>query len=87
MAEGFRPGKKARDAGVANAWAILTLPDDLDWGKVATQLNQQRDAMLGESVAIHGTVAWVKAVTRLVNESDDIIRRGPSSNCPNSGRA
>jgi hypothetical protein len=39
------------------------------------------------SVDRDGMHELAKAVTRLVNESDDIIRLGPSSNCPNSGRA
>jgi integrase len=36
----------------------VRLTDDLDWPKQITQLNRQRDAELGKTVVVDGTVAW-----------------------------
>ena len=56
--------QRNKDGSIRRYWQpkgqkLVRLPDDLDWGKVATQLNQRRDAMLGNSITVHGTVSWV----------------------------
>ena len=56
--------RRNRDGSIRRYWQVagqkpVRLPDDLDWGKVATQLNRQRDATRGKSAVIDGSVAWV----------------------------
>ena len=36
----------------------VRLPDDLTWPQQITALNRQRDAELGKTVVVDGTVAW-----------------------------
>ncbi len=54
----------------------VRLPDDLTWAQMNTQLNRQRDATLGKTVVIPGSVASVIGMYRA---SDDFKRLSDSS--------
>ncbi len=54
----------------------VRLPDDLTWPQQITALNRQRDAELGKSVVIDGTVAWTIQKYR---ESDAFEKLSDSS--------
>ena len=58
-----------RDGTVRRYWqprgqTPVRLPDDLTLTAMITQLNRQRDAELGKTVVVDGTVAWVIAKYR-----------------------
>ena len=73
--------RRNRDGSIRRYWhprgqKPVRLSDDLDWAKVATQLNRQRDASLGETVVVEGSVAWVIQKYR---ESDRFKNLSPAS--------
>ena len=55
--------RRRSDGSIRRYWQVpgqkpVRLPDDLDWAKTATQLNRQRDATLGKTVVVDGSMAW-----------------------------